>query len=91
MCKNKKANCSSLTTADSLDVDYDGSSRTLVLTGFWSRPDGGWTEEIRRPANKKTDRVEVGLFIVGESRSGEYDDLLADGRLAVIGEDRKLS
>ena len=72
-----------------MDIDYDAISRALKVTAFWSTSpgEGGWKEEIRRP--DKTGRIEVGMFNVG--KASEHEELLADGRLAVIGEDRKLS
>ncbi|KAJ5087809.1 hypothetical protein N7456_011425 [Penicillium angulare] len=78
----------SLSTADVVDVDYDGTSNTLVLSGFWANgPTGGWSEEIHKPT-QKSDKVEFGLL--GAEPGIGADEVKVGGLLAVVGEDKKL-
>ncbi|KAJ5716360.1 Protein pbn1 [Penicillium malachiteum] len=78
----------SLLTADTVDLDYDSSSNTLVLSGLCSTaPEGGWSEEIKPPSSK-SDKVEFGLL--GAERGISADEIKIGGLLAVVGEDKKL-
>lgn len=80
-------NADSLLTADSFDVDYDKTTHTLTLSGFWSSPPtGGWTEDIEKPA--VGDKLEFGLL--GTEPGVDSDELKAGGLLGVVGEDKKL-
>ncbi|PWY85800.1 protein pbn1, partial [Aspergillus sclerotioniger CBS 115572] len=75
--------------ADSIDLDYDAVSNTLVVSGYWSQPDSakGWTEEIRAPGNDR-DRVEVGLL--GTEKAVEAEEIKMGGLLGVVGVDEAL-
>lgn len=80
---------SSLLSADSIDINFDGLSRSLTVTGLWSSsPNGGWTEEIRS-RDAGPEKTEVG--ILGCEKVAEYEELKAGGLLSVVGEDEKLS
>ncbi|KAJ5626836.1 hypothetical protein N7528_004263 [Penicillium herquei] len=83
--KDRSKECSgtaeSLLTADTVDLDYDSSSNTLVLSGLWSTaPEGGWSEEIKTPSSK-SDKVEFGLL--GAERGISADEIKIGGLLAV--------
>ncbi|RAK95147.1 uncharacterized protein BO80DRAFT_460006 [Aspergillus ibericus CBS 121593] len=75
--------------ADSIDLDYDVVSGTLIVSGYWSQPDNadGWTEEIRAPSNNR-DRVEVGLL--GTEKAVEAEEIKMGGLLGVVGVDEAL-
>lgn len=75
-------------SADSIDISYDGMSRTLIVSALWPSPEGGWTEEIRK-RDSGADQVEVGLF--GCDQAPDPEELKAGGLIADIGEDEKLS
>ena len=76
-------------TADSVDIDYDATSRSLTVTGLWaSSPSGGWSEEISKPASG-ADEVEFGLL--GAEKGIGPDEIKMGGLLAVVGTDKKLS
>ncbi|KAJ6007690.1 hypothetical protein N7540_011666 [Penicillium herquei] len=82
--KDRSNECSgtaeSLLTADTVDLDYDSNSNTLVLSGLWSTaPDGGWSEEIKAPSSK-SDKVEFGLL--GAERGISADEIKIGGLLA---------
>ena len=77
----------SLLTADTIDIDYDRTLDTLVLTGLWTTtPQGGWSEDILKSS---ADRVELGLL--GAEQGTQADEIKMGGLLAVVGQDRKLS
>ncbi|CAI7676755.1 unnamed protein product [Penicillium pancosmium] len=76
-----------LLMADSVDIDYDSTSHTLAISGFWSSaPTGGWIEDIGRLA--ADDKIEIGLL--GVEPGASPDELKAGGLLGSIGEDKKL-
>ncbi|KAJ5104474.1 hypothetical protein NUU61_001821 [Penicillium alfredii] len=77
----------SLLSADSVDIDYDNTSHTLTVSGLWaSSPEGGWTEEIKKPASK-ADQIEFGLL--GAEKGIEPEEIKMGGILAVVGKDKK--
>ncbi|KAJ5378727.1 hypothetical protein N7509_011846 [Penicillium cosmopolitanum] len=77
-----------LLTADSVDIDYDSTSHTLAISGFWSSaPTGGWSEDIGKLA--ADDKIEIGLL--GVEPGASPDELKAGGLLGSIGEDKKLT
>lgn len=70
-------------------MDYDSISHTLTVTGLWAGPpEGGWTENIHRPASS-ADQVEFGLL--GAEKGIEAEEIKMGGLLAVVGQDKKLS
>ncbi|KAK1145769.1 protease B nonderepressible form [Aspergillus melleus] len=78
----------SLASADSLDINYDSISHALTLTGYWSRsPNGGWTEQIRKPV-AGAGQVEVGLL--STDKAVEPEEIKMGGLLGVVGSDDKL-
>lgn len=79
---------SSVPSAYSIDINYDGTSHALTLSGLWPSPDGGWSEEIRKRGSG-ADQVEVGLL--GCEKAADPEDLKAGGLLAAVGEDKELS
>lgn len=86
-CDNHAA---SILSADSVDIDYDSISQTLLISGYFSKSPGnhGWTEKIRQ-REFGWDKVEVGLLALERATSPE--ELSMSGFLTVVGEDDKLS
>lgn len=79
-----------LQNADFLDLDYDTTSQTLVLTSFWHASSAvfkGWTERITNLAGRA--KVEVG--VLANEQAVKVEELSMGGYLAVIGEDKQLS
>ncbi|RMZ91216.1 hypothetical protein DV736_g1532, partial [Chaetothyriales sp. CBS 134916] len=85
-----------LNIADGLDIDYDGMSRTLTVTAFWSKPPavlfdpiGEWTTydvwnvDIQRTG--ANERIEVG--ILNPSAAKDAYELQLSGLLTLVGED----
>ncbi|KAK2765970.1 protease B nonderepressible form [Arachnomyces sp. PD_36] len=79
----------SLLSADSIDIDYDSSSRSLAISGYWSKASGedGWMEDIRKDGTG-FEKVEVGLLAA--ERAIDPSELSVGGFLAVVGESEKL-
>lgn len=94
ICPESHSRCqehaASLLSADSLDIDYDSSSHSLVVSGYWSKsPDeNGWTEDIRRDGTG-FEKVEVGLLAL--EKANDPQELSVGGFLGVVGETEKLS
>ncbi|KAA8647635.1 hypothetical protein EYZ11_003232 [Aspergillus tanneri] len=83
------AQAASIAAADSVDINFDGISHALTITGFWSRsPAGGWTEKIWKPVKGVMDQVEVGLL--GAEKAVEPEEIKMGGLLGVVGTDDKL-
>ena len=84
-----QAEAASLASAQSLDVDYDAISQTLVLRVLWAKAPGssGWTAKFER-ANGK-DRVEVG--VLANQHANRPEETSLGGFLIVLGEDVKPS
>jgi hypothetical protein len=80
----------SLLSADSIDVDYDSSSRSLVVSGYWSKApsEDGWTEDIQKDG-AGFEKVEVGLLAL--EKANDPAELSLAGFLGVVGESEKLS
>ncbi|PYH98991.1 protein pbn1 [Aspergillus ellipticus CBS 707.79] len=85
-CRDRAA---TLQSADSIDIDYDAESQTLVVSAYWGSAvtDGGWTEEISAPTRSR-DRVEVGLL--GTETATEAGEIKVGGLLGVVGVDTEL-
>lgn len=91
ICRGEGSACAAdWGSADSIDVDYDAVSRSLVVSGYWGQPgtSGEWTEEIRAPGESR-DRVEVGLL--GTEKAVEAEEIKVGGLLGVVGVDKELS
>ncbi|KAI5303083.1 protease B nonderepressible form [Ascosphaera pollenicola] len=79
-----------LSSADSLDIDFDDSSNTVKVTSFWSKPftaSGLWNEEIEA-AQHGASRAEVGVLALQQSTQAHK--LSVGGFLATIGEHEEL-
>ncbi|KAL9610320.1 MAG: hypothetical protein Q9167_004951 [Letrouitia subvulpina] len=79
-----------LHNADYLDLDYDATSQTLVLTSFWHAPapmSEAWTERITHFAGRA--KVEVG--VLANEQAVEVEELSMGGYLVVIGEEKQLN
>lgn len=74
-----------LSTATSLDVDYDTASRAVVLTATWSAsPDvEGWTENI--VVSQQDAVVEIG--VLSHEPNADPEDIQFGGFLTVLGQD----
>lgn len=72
-------------TATSLDIDYDATSRAVILTASWpSAPDTeGWSEEVTLPHNDST--VEIG--VLSHEPNADPEDIQFGGFLTVLGQD----
>ncbi|EED18213.1 conserved hypothetical protein [Talaromyces stipitatus ATCC 10500] len=80
---------SSLSSADSIAIDYDATADTITLSAFWSQPLSDvarWTEDINVVGS--SGKVEVGLL--SNEKSIDAEDLTLGGYLAVVGQDSKL-
>ncbi|OXV09812.1 hypothetical protein Egran_02425 [Elaphomyces granulatus] len=79
----------SILSADSVDIDYDSISHSLIISGYFSKSPGnrGWTEKIRQ-REFGWDKVEVGLLEL--ERATNPEELSMGGLLTVVGEDDKL-
>jgi hypothetical protein len=80
-----------ISSADSIDVNYDSISHSLTMSGYWSKAPGGadgWTEVIQKYQGAKG-QVEVGLL--GAEPANEPEEIKMGGLLAVVGEDTELS
>lgn len=84
------AHVSSVHSAASLDLDYDGTSHAVTITAYWpeSPEKGGWRETIRKHGSGN-DKIEVG--VLAEQDEFKPDELKLGGFLATVGEDTKLS
>ncbi|KAL3465849.1 PIG-X [Aspergillus heterothallicus] len=79
-----------ISSADSIDINYDSISHSLTMSGYWSQAPGdtgGWTETIQKNENGKG-QVEVGLL--GAEPANEPEEIKMGGLLAVVGEDTEL-
>ncbi|CEL09892.1 Putative Protein pbn1 [Aspergillus calidoustus] len=79
-----------ISSADSIDVNYDSISHSLTMSGYWSKAPGGadgWTEVIQKYQGAKG-QVEVGLL--GAEPANEPEEIKMGGLLAVVGEDTEL-
>lgn len=94
ICSESDTRCqeraSSLLSADSIDIDYDSSSHSFVVSGYWSKSpkEDGWTEDIRKDGTG-FEKVEVGLLAL--ETSSDPEELSVSGFLGVAGESDKLS
>ena len=100
VCARSDVTCthtaSLLNIAESLDIDYDSISHTLMVNAFWSRPPailydpvGEWTTydawNLDAQRKSQNDRVEVGIL---ESLPADDEhDVKLSGHLTVVGED----
>lgn len=86
-CLNTAA---ALSDAQSLDVDFDAISSTVIISAYWNKhmDDGPWTETIKQE-ELKSDRIEVAILNAEEASSSE--DIKLGGWLTVVGEDTKPS
>ena len=82
-------NAISLNLAQSLDVDYDAISQSVVLRVLWPHPPeaSGWTVEFHR-LNAKN-RIEVG--VLANEKPKQVEEVSMGGFLTVLGEDSKPS
>ncbi|KAL2852952.1 PIG-X [Aspergillus pseudoustus] len=79
-----------ISSADSIDINYDSISHSLTMSGYWSKAPGGadgWTEVIRKHKGA-TGQVEVGLL--GAEPANDPEEIKMGGLLAVVGEDTEL-
>ncbi|KAK2744969.1 protease B nonderepressible form [Myotisia sp. PD_48] len=86
-CQERVASFSSVS---SLDIDYDDSTKTTIITGYWpeSPTKDGWTETIYTPAPAANSRVEIGILAAQPAQNS--GDVKVGGFLAILGEDNKL-
>ena len=79
----------SLDQVDSLDVDYDAISQSLVLRLFWSKPPetSGWTAEFDR--GNARHRIEVG--VLANEKPTQPEEISVGGLLTVVGKDSEPS
>ncbi|KAI5307877.1 protease B nonderepressible form, partial [Ascosphaera atra] len=94
ICPDKDEACAAdlrhLHLADSLDIDYDSTARTLTVTAFWDEAptdSARWEERISKAQDDKS-RVEVGVLALQEPVKPEK--LSVGGFLVVVGEHEKL-
>lgn len=75
----------SLSNAAYIDIDYDSTSRAVILTAVWpdATTSGGWTEEIRLSGTDS--RVEVG--VLNHEANADPEDIQFGGFLSVLGQD----
>jgi len=78
----------SLLSASYIDLDYESSSESLIITSYWATaPEGkAWDETIDY---QNHERVEVG--VLNPERSEEPHELKIGGWLTVVGHDVKPS
>ncbi|KAH8702558.1 protein pbn1 [Talaromyces proteolyticus] len=95
ICSSKDTACidsiSELISADSVDIDYDAISHTLVISAFWSQPppgESGWADLITKSANSASQKIEIGLLT--SEKAVDAEDLTLGGYLAVVGENKEL-
>ena len=83
------AEIATFASAQSLDIDYDAISQTLVLRLLWTKApeSSGWTATFEY-ANKK-DRVEVG--VLASQHANQPEEISLGGFLTVLREDMKPS
>jgi hypothetical protein len=76
-----------VSSADSVDVDYDAMSQAVVFTVHWSsspgNPGNDWTEAISVPDNEST--VEIG--VLSHEPNSDPEDIQFGGFLTVLGRD----
>lgn len=79
-----------LHSADSVDIDYDSGSHSLILSVHWSQADNseGWHEDIQKE-DLGSAKTEIGVLAQEQATDLEY--LSLGGFLGVVGEDKKLS
>ncbi|KAL8846445.1 MAG: hypothetical protein Q9221_008470 [Calogaya cf. arnoldii] len=91
ICLKKDKECStaakSLEKSAYLDIDYDASSREVILTTFHHEsPDlEGWKLEVK--SRRNSEKTEVGIFTYQQALQPE--ELSFGGSVTVIGEDKK--
>ncbi|KAK2855506.1 hypothetical protein FQN49_005120, partial [Arthroderma sp. PD_2] len=80
----------SISSASSLDIDYNDSTAHLMVAGYWSEaPEkDGWTEVINQPKDDEG-RVEIG--ILAEQDTSKPEEVKVGGFLADVGRKAELS
>lgn len=92
-CRSSNCHCleatDSLSSASSVDVDFDAISHAVVVTATWAQsPDGAtWTETTR--SQSESDTIEVGAL--NSEKAEEAEELSLGGFLTVLGENDKPS
>ncbi|KAH6681729.1 PIG-X [Halenospora varia] len=88
LCKSADSRCLSrvslLSSASTIDIDFDTISHALTLTAFW--PIRDWDLDFKSTSG---DRLEVGILSV--EQAVELEELSLGGFLTVVGEDSKPS